>query len=123
MLAQAGFVEIREDQSDWTAHLQAGGKYFWTRNQSTLFAMHVGKKYESGKGGATIVAAHTDSPVLRVKPISKSTSEGYLMLGVETYGGGLWHTWFDRDLSLAGRVIVQNPSGDTFASKLVHIKR
>jgi len=69
-----------------------------------------------------IAAAHTDSPVLKVKPHSKKSSEDYEELGVETYGGGLWYTWFDRDLSLAGRVIVEK-SDDKFESHLVDIKR
>ncbi len=69
----------------------------------------------------SIVASHTDSPCLKVKPVSKQTHDGYLQVGVETYGGGLWHTWFDRDLSVAGRVIVKTEKG--FASRLVKVHR
>jgi aspartyl aminopeptidase len=69
-----------------------------------------------------MAAAHTDSPVLKVKPVSKKSNNGYLQVAVETYGGGLWNTWFDRDLSLAGRVIVSNDN-KTFESKLVRINR
>ena len=43
------------------------------------------------------------SPCLKLKPVTKSTKSGYLMVNIETYGGGLWYTWFDRDLGLAGR--------------------
>jgi aspartyl aminopeptidase len=57
-----------------------------------------------------------------VRPISKRQTEGYLQVGVETYGGGLWHTWFDRDLSLAGRVVVAAADGQ-FESRLVKIDR
>merc|ERR1719433_219765 len=101
------------------------GKYYFTRNQSTVAAFAVGGKWEAGtgKGGFTMAAAHTDSPRLVVKPVSKRTKEGFLQVGVETYGGGLWHTWFDRDLSLAGRVAVRNEAGDSFANKLVKIDR
>lgn len=71
-----------------------------------------------------MVGAHTDSPNLRVRPISNRSKEGYLQCSVETYGGGLWATWFDRDLSLAGRVIVATSDEQTkFVSRLVHIRR
>jgi len=67
------------------------------------------------------VGAHTDSPVLKLKPCSKKTSAGYLQVAVAPYGGGLWHTWFDRELTVAGCVIVAEGSG--FRKRLVHIKR
>lgn len=57
------------------------------------------------------------SPCLKLKPVSKSTKSGYLTVNVEAYGGGLWHTWFDRDLSVAGRVLVKE--GNSLQHRLV----
>ena len=57
------------------------------------------------------------SPCLKLKPVSKGKKSGYLMANVEPYGGGLWHTWFDRDLTVAGRVIVRQ--GDKMLHRLV----
>ena len=51
------------------------------------------------------------SPCLKLKPVSKGKKSGFVMLNIEPYGGGLWHTWFDRDLSLAGRVLLRAADG------------
>jgi len=127
LLKDGGFEQISERESnDWTwssKTLHPNGKYFFTRNQSTLVAFAVGGKYKSG-AGFNIAAAHTDSPVLKVKPVSNIVKSGYIQVGVETYGGGLFHTWFDRDLSLAGRVIVKDDKDkDSYTSKLVCIDK
>ncbi|KAN0060290.1 hypothetical protein ACQY0O_007619 [Thecaphora frezii] len=122
MLEAAGFTRLKESQL-WDGAIQRGGKYFYTRNQSALVAFAVGKKFEPGNG-VHVVGAHTDSPNFQIKPVSKKAKEGYLQCGVETYGGGIWASWFDRDLSLAGRVIVSDSKDhDSFTAKLVHIKR
>jgi len=118
-LDAAGFKQVSERQPEW--NVKPGGKYYYTRNQSSIVAFAVGEQWKSGNG-FTITAAHTDSPVLKIKPVSKVARNGYLQVGCECYGGGLWHTWFDRDLSIAGRVIVAKPDG-TFDARLVHVKR
>ncbi|KAJ4757561.1 hypothetical protein LUZ62_067936 [Rhynchospora pubera] len=117
-LLAAGF-ELLNENDDWD--LQPGGRYFFTRNMSCLIAFSIGQKYKVGNG-FHIIAAHTDSPCLKLKPRSASSKSGYLTVNVQTYGGGLWHTWFDRDLSLAGRVILRDGNG-SFQHRLVRVKR
>lgn len=119
-LEKAGFEPIRERDS-WSSIVKPGGKYYLTRNGSTLVAFAVGGAWKAGNPVA-MVGAHTDSPCLRIKPVSKKQSDGFLQVGVETYGGGLWHTWFDRDLSVAGRVMVKTKAGN-FESRLVKVNR
>jgi aspartyl aminopeptidase len=100
VLSSKGFIEIEEADA-W--QLVPNGKYFLTRNNSSLIAFTVGSK----PGVAfKIIGAHTDSPNLRLKPKAGYAKNDYLQLGVEVYGGVLLSTWTDRDLSLAGRVIL-----------------
>ncbi|KAL7267549.1 hypothetical protein RUND412_009862 [Rhizina undulata] len=119
-LLKGGFVEIRE-RDPWASTVKKGGRYFLTRNGSTIVAFGVGKKWKPGNGMA-LLGAHTDSPALRIKPVSKKFGENgsYLQVGVETYGGGLWHTWFDRDLGIAGRAMVRKDNGN-IVSHLVKV--
>jgi aspartyl aminopeptidase len=97
-LSGKGFIELKEADA-WK--LVPHGRYFLTRNDSSLVAFTLGSK-----PGFKIIGAHTDSPNLRLKPQAGYTKNGYLQLGVEVYGGVLLSTWTDRDLSLAGRVIL-----------------
>ncbi|KAJ6767669.1 ASPARTYL AMINOPEPTIDASE [Salix koriyanagi] len=117
-LIDAGFDLLNENE-EW--ELKPGGRYFFTRNMSCLVAFAIGEKYSVGNG-FHVIAAHTDSPCLKLKPRSASSRSSYLMVNVQTYGSGLWHTWFDRDLSVAGRVIVRGSDG-SFLHKLVKIKK
>jgi aspartyl aminopeptidase len=123
MLEEAGFTRLTES-AVWDGGVEKGGKYFFTRNESALIAFVVGAQYEAGQGGVHIVGGHTDSPNFHIKPVSKKIKENYLQVGVEVYGGGIWHTWFDRDLTLAGRVIVScDKEQNKFETRLIHVKR
>ncbi|PKS10212.1 hypothetical protein jhhlp_001962 [Lomentospora prolificans] len=119
-LQKAGFVHIKE-KDPWVSEIKPGGKYFITRNASSIIAFAVGSKWRPGSPIA-MIGAHTDSPCLRFKPVSKKTNAGFLQVGVETYGGGIWHSWFDRDLGVAGRVLVKSPDGE-IVPRLVKIDK
>lgn len=99
-LLQAGFTELLESE-EWS--LEAGKGYFITRNYSSIIAFIYAPENFVNEG-IRMVGAHTDSPCLRVKPNPEIHQNGYFQLGVEVYGGALLSPWFDRDLSLAGRV-------------------
>lgn len=119
-LTKAGFNPISEKSAP--EKLEAGKSYYYTRNQSSLVAFTLPA---AGPANAVSFAVgHVDSPCLKVRPVSKRQKAGYLQVGCELYGGGLWHTWFDRDLSVAGRVIVRTPGAKSeFTSKLVKVDR
>ncbi|KAJ4374299.1 hypothetical protein N0V83_003040 [Neocucurbitaria cava] len=119
-LEKVGFKQIKERDS-WASTIQAGGKYYLTRNGSSIVAFAVGKKWKAGNP-ISMIGAHTDSPCLRIKPVSKRQSDGFLQVACETYGGGLWHTWFDRDLSVAGRAMVRTKEGN-IEQRLVKVER
>ena len=118
-LLAAGFEELSERKS-W--HLRRNGKYFFTRNLSTHRRFAVGGAASPG-AGFTIIGAHTDHHVPKLKPVSKLEKGGFLQLSVAGYGGGLWHTWFDRDLGIAGRVICRAHGGTGVVQRLVKIDR
>ncbi|KAK7917961.1 aminopeptidase I zinc metalloprotease [Apiospora marii] len=119
-LEKAGFTNVKE-RDNWSSTLKPGGKYYMTRNGSTIVAFAIGQQWKPGNPIA-MVGAHTDSPTLRLKPVSKKSQAGFLQVGVETYGGGIWHSWFDRDLSIAGRVLVRDGKGN-FVQRLIKVDR
>lgn len=103
----AGFIELRESD-EWS--LTPGQRYCVTRNDSSVIAFQYGAS-ELASSGIRMFGAHTDSPCLKLKPKPDLVNMGYCQLGVEVYGGALLGTWFDRDLSIAGRVSLKNMSG------------
>ena len=121
-LSSAGFKRISERGATDT-QLSGGGKYFYTRNQSALVAFTLPSK-PTPSSAISFAVGHLDSPCPKVRPVSKKTKGAFLQVGVELYGGGIWPSWFDRDLSLAGRVIVASPNHEVgYVSKLVKIDR
>lgn len=117
-LFDQGYEELDEADA-WS--LSAGGQYFVRRNQSSIVAWRQGKA-ELARQGWRILGAHTDSPCLKVKPNPDLYQHGCWRLGVEVYGGVLLNPWFDRDLSLAGRVHYSDDSGQ-IQNTLVDFKR
>jgi len=106
MLEDAGFKRLNEKESWHVTDKQVGERYFVTRNDSSIIAFEL--KQSLLEHGIHMMGAHTDSPCLKVKPNPEITNRQYLQLGVEVYGGVLLNPWFDRDLSLAGRVSFMN---------------
>ena len=102
-LEAKGFTRLSE--TDLWDHAP-GSRHYVIRNEGSLIAFEVGTQSPATQG-FRILGAHTDSPNLRVKPLPDVQAHGYQQLGVEPYGGVLLHTWLDRDLSLAGRVVVE----------------
>ena len=98
-LANAGFRHLSEEER---YDLAPGDKCFVTRNGSSLIAFAIPKTPDPA---FRVVAAHGDSPMLKLKPQPELRENGFLRLNVEAYGGGLWYTWLDRPLTLAGRVL------------------
>ena len=95
------FKELKEADI-W--QLEARKKYFVTRNDSSIIAFTVPQKFET----IQICASHTDSPTFKLKMQGTMISKGHIRLDVERYGGAILHSWVDRPLSLAGRVVVEN---------------
>ncbi len=104
----AGYQRLYESDA-WQLQKQQG--YFVLRNDSSIIAFKLGEE-DVAETGIQMVGAHTDSPCLKVKPQPEIISKSYLQLGVEVYGGALLNPWFDRDLSLAGRLSYLDEDGD-----------
>lgn len=120
ILEHNGFSEKKLEQS---MKIKAGDKFYFTKNDSAIFAVVVGKK-KIQDTGFKVIAAHSDSPGFRIKPSAEVKCEGGIVkLNTEVYGGPILYTWFDRPLSLAGRVIVKGDDALHPVTKLLHVKR
>jgi len=110
ILQQHGFKALDEADA-WTVDSSqpAGESYYVVRNDSSIIAFQLNQALT--ENGFRMLGAHTDSPCLKVKPNPEIINNSYLQLGVEVYGGALLNPWFDRDLSLAGRVSFLNHEG------------
>lgn len=118
-LLNNGFVQLQAEN----AIKNLPEKFFITKNGSAVFAFHLGKK-ALAEAGFRMIAAHSDSPTFRIKPNAEMAGEGGMVrLNTESYGGSILSTWFDRPLSLAGRVILRSDDALRPESRLLHIKR
>lgn len=120
ILDENGFIEIKETDK-WD--LQAKGKYYVIKNDSALIAFEVGTG-NIEETGLRLIGAHTDVPGFRIKPNPQMISEGkYVKLNTEVYGGPILHTWFDRPLSIAGKVSLKGASPLKPETRLVNINK
>ena len=117
-LNEAGFKHLSRAEH-W--NLEPGGKYYVTQNDSAVMAFVAG---ESPEAGYHIISAHSDSPGFRIKPHAEMKCEnGVVKLNTEVYGGPILYTWFDRPLSIAGRVIVRSDNPLTPRHVIMRIDR
>ncbi len=120
-LQQHGYRRI--DTTEALGMVKAGDKFFVTKNDSSIYAFQIGRK-ALAETGFHMICAHCDSPTFRIKPHAEIDCEGGIVkLNTEVYGGPIMSTWFDRPLTLAGRVIVKNKDVMTPTTLLLHVKR
>ena len=113
--SENGFRELKEEEH-WS--VEKGGKYFVTRNHSAIIAFTIP---EENTDTFHIIASHSDSPSLKIKENPEMAENRYVKLNVELYGGALLAPWFDRPLSVAGRLIVKEAG--RICEKLVTVDR
>ena len=120
-LEQNGYRRLDPQQP--LSELKAGDKVYVTKNDSSVYAFRLGRK-PLAETGFHMICAHSDSPTFRVKPHAEMTGEGRLVrLNTEVYGGPILSTWFDRPLTLAGRVIVRGKDAMSPETMLMHVRR
>lgn len=120
-LAANGFRRI--DPALPLGEVKSDDRFFVTKNDSSIYAFQIGKK-TLADAGFHMICAHCDSPTFRIKPNAEMTCEGGIVkLNTEVYGGPIMSTWFDRPLTLAGRVIVKDKDAMHPKTLLIHIQR
>lgn len=120
-LQQHGYRRI--DTTEALGTVKTGDKFFVTKNDSSIYAFQIGRK-ALAETGFHMICAHCDSPTFRIKPHAEIDCEGGIVkLNTEVYGGPIMSTWFDRPLTLAGRVIVKSKDVMTPTTLLLHVKR
>ena len=120
-LLQHGYRRI--DTTEALGTVKAGDKFFVTKNDSSIYAFQIGRK-PLAETGFHMICAHCDSPTFRIKPHAEIDCEGGIVkLNTEVYGGPIMSTWFDRPLTLAGRVIVKGKDVMSPTTLLLHVKR
>ncbi|MBU3088195.1 M18 family aminopeptidase [Clostridium gasigenes] len=120
LLDANGFSEVKESDK-W--NLKKDGKYYTVKNDSAIIAFVVGKG-DVVEDGFRLIGAHTDTPGFRIKPNPEMTTEGkYLKLNTEGYGGPILNTWYDRPLSIAGKVTIKGASVLKPEVKLININK
>lgn len=119
ILKQSGYLELFEYET-WN-NLKGGKKYFTTRGDSSLIAFTIPTKKEEGIG-FNITATHTDSPSFSIKTNPRMENGNYIQLNIEGYGAMINHTWLDRPLSIAGRVICKDKNG-TIIPKIINVDK
>ena len=120
-LEKNGFRRVNAQEP--LGKVEAGDRFFVTKNDSSVYAFHIGKK-PLADAGFHMICAHCDSPTFRVKPNAEMDCEGGIVkLNTEVYGGPIMSTWFDRPLTLAGRVIVKGDDVMRPKTLLLHVKR
>ncbi|MDA1370162.1 MAG: M18 family aminopeptidase [Proteobacteria bacterium] len=118
MLDESGYQRL-DEAGHWK--LKKSARYYVVRNESALIAFNTGTQ-ELLSSGIRLAGAHTDSPCLKIKPNPEIAKLGYLQLGAEVCGGALLNPWFDRDLSIAGRVHFSTRKGE-LGSALIDLKK
>ena len=120
-LEQAGYRHF--DPREALGEIKAGDKLYVTKNDSSIYAFHIGRK-PMAEAGFKMICAHCDSPTFRIKPNAEMLFEGGIVkLNTEVYGGPIMSTWFDRPLTIAGRVIVRGEDALNPKTLLLHVKR